>query len=102
MPGKADNSFVTGLGGLFSASSSPADEIPDNPDLRKKKKKKKRQFKLQTYGREFDFRGASLYGYGTEREVGTAGYTCQPGGNDKPVGCYRAAHFGDTEQAHYS
>ena len=46
MPGKADNSFVTGLGGLFSASSSPADEIPDNPDLRKKKKKKKRQFKL--------------------------------------------------------
>ena len=46
MPGKADNSFVTGLGGLFSASSSPADEIPDNLDLRKKKKKKKRQFKL--------------------------------------------------------
>ena len=45
MPGKADNSFVTGLGGLFSASPSPADETPDNPDLRKKKKKK-RQFKL--------------------------------------------------------
>jgi len=45
MPDKADNSFVTGLGGLFSASFSPVDEIPDNPDLRKKKKKK-RQFKL--------------------------------------------------------
>ena len=45
MPGKADNSFVTGLGGLFSASPSPADETPHKPDLRKKKKKK-RQFKL--------------------------------------------------------
>ena len=45
IPDKADNSFVTGLGGLFSASSFPVDEIPDNPDLRKKKKKK-RQFKL--------------------------------------------------------
>ena len=40
MPGKADNSFVTGLGGLFSASSSPADEIPDNLDLRKRRRKK--------------------------------------------------------------
>lgn len=40
MPGKADNSFVTGLGGLFSASSSPADEIPDNPDLRKRRRKR--------------------------------------------------------------
>ena len=45
MPDKADNSFVTGLGGLFSASFSPVDEIPDNPDFRKNKKKK-RQFKL--------------------------------------------------------
>ena len=45
IPDKADNSFVTGLGGLFSASSFPVDEIPVNPDLRKKKKKK-RQFKL--------------------------------------------------------
>ena len=45
MPGKADKSFVTGLGGLFSASPSLPDETPDNPDLRKKKKKK-RQFKL--------------------------------------------------------
>lgn len=42
---KSNNSLITGLGGLFSASSSPVDETPDNPDLRKKKKKK-RQFKL--------------------------------------------------------
>ena len=42
---KSDNSLLVGLGGLFSVSSSPADETPDNPDLRKKKKKK-RQFKL--------------------------------------------------------
>ena len=42
---KSNNSLITGLGGLFSVSSSPADETPDNPDLRKKKKKK-RQFKL--------------------------------------------------------
>ena len=43
---KSDNSLLAGLGGLFSVSSSPVDETPDNPDLRKKKKKKKRQFKL--------------------------------------------------------
>ena len=42
---KNDNLLTTGLGGLFSVSSSPANETPDNPDLRKKKKKK-RQFKL--------------------------------------------------------
>ena len=42
---KSNDSLITGLGGLFSVSSSPADEAPDNPDLRKKKKKK-RQFKL--------------------------------------------------------
>ena len=42
---KSDNSLLAGLGGLFSVSSSPVDETPDNPDLRKKKKKK-RQFKL--------------------------------------------------------
>lgn len=42
---KSDNSLLVGLGGLFSVSSSPVDETPDNPDLRKKKKKK-RQFKL--------------------------------------------------------
>ena len=42
---KSDSSLVTGVGGLFSVSSSPADETPDNPDLRKKKKKK-RQLKL--------------------------------------------------------
>ena len=41
---KSNNSLITGLGGLFSVSSSPADETPDNLDLRKKKKK--RQFKL--------------------------------------------------------
>ena len=43
---KSANSLLAGLGGLFSVSSSPVDETPDNPDLRKKKKKKKRQFKL--------------------------------------------------------
>ena len=42
---KSDNLLLAGLGGLFSVSSSPVDETPDNPDLRKKKKKK-RQFKL--------------------------------------------------------
>ena len=42
---KSDNSLLAGLGGLFSVSSSPVDETPDNPDLRKKKKKK-RQLKL--------------------------------------------------------
>lgn len=42
---KSDDSLLVGLGGLFSVSSSPVDETPDNPDLRKKKKKK-RQFKL--------------------------------------------------------
>ena len=41
---KSDNSLLAGLGGLFSVSSSPVDETPNNPDLRKKKKK--RQFKL--------------------------------------------------------
>ena len=44
-PGKADSPLLAGLGGLFSASSSPADEMPDNSFLRKKKKKKK-QLKL--------------------------------------------------------
>ena len=38
---KSDNSLLVGLGGLFSVSSSPVDETPDNPDLRKKKKKKR-------------------------------------------------------------
>ena len=42
---KSDNSLLVGLGGLFSVSSSPVDETPENPDLRKKKTKK-RQFKL--------------------------------------------------------
>ena len=42
---KSDNSLLVGLGGLFSVSSSPVDETPDNSDLRKKKKKKL-QFKL--------------------------------------------------------
>ena len=45
-PGKADNPLLAGLGGLFSASSSPADEMPDDSFLRKKKKKKKKQLKL--------------------------------------------------------
>ncbi len=40
-PGKTDSPLLTGLGGLFSASSSPADETPDNPGERKKKKKKR-------------------------------------------------------------
>ena len=40
-PGKADSPLLAGLGGLFSASSSPADETPDNPGERKKKKKKR-------------------------------------------------------------
>ena len=40
-PGKADSPLLAGLGGLFSASSSPADETPDNPDERKKRKKKR-------------------------------------------------------------
>ena len=46
MPVKADNSFITGLGGLFSGLSAPVDEMPDNSFLRKKKKKKKKQLKL--------------------------------------------------------
>ena len=46
MPGKADNSFVIGLGGLFSGLSAPVDEMPDDSFLRKKKKKKKKQLKL--------------------------------------------------------
>ena len=40
-PGKADSPLLAGLGGLFSASSSPADETPNNPDERKKRKKKR-------------------------------------------------------------
>ena len=40
-PGKTDRPLLAGLGGLFSASSSPADETPDNPGERKKKKKKR-------------------------------------------------------------
>ena len=40
-PGKADSPLLAGLGGLFSTSSSPADETPDNPGERKKKKKKR-------------------------------------------------------------
>ena len=45
-PDKADNSFIAGLGGLFSGLSAPADEMPDDSFLRKKKKKKKKQLKL--------------------------------------------------------
>lgn len=45
-PNKADNSFIAGLGGLFSDLSAPADEMPDDSFLRKKKKKKKQQLKL--------------------------------------------------------
>ncbi|WP_302461390.1 relaxase/mobilization nuclease domain-containing protein, partial [Bacteroides clarus] len=44
-PGKAYSPLLAGLGGLFSASSSPADEMPDDSFLRKKRKKKK-QLKL--------------------------------------------------------
>ena len=40
-PGKADSPLLAGLGGLFSAPSSPADETPDNPGERKKKQKKR-------------------------------------------------------------
>lgn len=40
-PGKADSPLLAGLGGLFSASSSLADDTPDNPGERKKKKKKR-------------------------------------------------------------
>ncbi|EKN09205.1 relaxase/mobilization nuclease domain-containing protein [Parabacteroides johnsonii] len=40
-PGKTDSPLLAGLGGLFSASSSPADETPDNPGERKKRKKKR-------------------------------------------------------------
>ena len=40
-PCKADSPLLAGLGGLFSASSSPADETPDNPGERKKRKKKR-------------------------------------------------------------
>ena len=40
-PGKADSPLLAGLGGLFSAPSSPADETPDNPGERKRKKKKR-------------------------------------------------------------
>ena len=40
-PGKADSPLLAGLGGLFSAPSSPADETSDNPGERKKKKKKR-------------------------------------------------------------
>mgnify|MGYP000762825519 FL=1 len=45
IPDKADNSFITGVGGLFSGLSAPVDEMPDDSFLRKKKKKKK-QLKL--------------------------------------------------------
>ena len=45
-PDKTDNSFIAGLGGLFSGLSAPADEMPDDSFLRKKKKKKKKQLKL--------------------------------------------------------
>lgn len=45
-PDKTDNSFITGLGGLFSGLSAPADEMPDDSFLRKKKRKKKKQLKL--------------------------------------------------------
>ena len=44
-PGKADSPLLAGLGGLLSASSSPADETPDNP-CERKKRKKKRHLKL--------------------------------------------------------
>ena len=40
-PGKADSPLLAGLGGLFSAPSSLADETPDNPGERKKKQKKR-------------------------------------------------------------
>jgi hypothetical protein len=42
-PDKADSPLLTGLGGLFSVSSSPADDTdtPDNPGERKKRKKKR-------------------------------------------------------------
>ena len=40
-PGKTDSPLLAGLGGLLSASSSPADETPDNPGERKKRKKKR-------------------------------------------------------------
>ena len=46
MPGKVDNSYITGLGGLFSGLSVPADEMPDDSFLKKKKKKKKKYLKL--------------------------------------------------------
>ena len=38
-PGKADSPLLAGLGGLFSAPSSLADETPDNPGERKKEAK---------------------------------------------------------------
>ena len=44
-PSKADSPLLAGLGGLLSASSSPADETPDNP-CERKKRKKKRHLKL--------------------------------------------------------
>lgn len=47
-PGKADSPLLAGLGGLFSASSSLADDAPDNPGERKKRKKK-RHLKLGNY-----------------------------------------------------
>ena len=40
-PGKANSPLLAGWGGLFSASSSPADDTPNNPGERKKKKKKR-------------------------------------------------------------
>lgn len=38
-PDKADSPLLAGLSGLFSASSSPADETPDNPGERKRRKR---------------------------------------------------------------
>ena len=29
-------------------------------------------------------------------------HTSQPGGNDKPTGCYRAAYFGITKETYHS
>ena len=37
-----------------------------------------------------------------EREAGTTSDTSQPGGNDKPTGCYRAAYFGITKETYHS
>ena len=50
-----------------------------------------RKLKWNDLQKSGDFRGASLYGYGTEREAGSAGNASQLGGNTRTVGAIEQA-----------